>query len=300
MTAAQHRESAEINFSLMALKDCFRVFHLSLMIRGDAFAPPAVKIPAAVQMPDVVSSAAAQVIRQQNAYMRKQFATRSRKGPGVRQESYMPMNDIDAEEIGDGSEEDQGNYRTSVSAKNVESVATAGDSGLDDLPLSDGCGGDAAELNTCIRIPYRASLLTRVLKDCFVDNGPNVSKNGVASASRNACDLNRGNLHRTTLIATVSPTAVDLQHSINTLNHTVSTSPWLYPLVNTVLTEVPITTGAATFSKPVSEWSHDEVVAWLAVAERGRFAQLVLPKGIGQCFVYCRSCTAECVIEMAF
>jgi hypothetical protein len=49
-----------------------------------------------------------------------------------------------------------------------------------------------------VRIPFRAHLLTKVLKQCF---SPHT---------------------RTTLMTTLSPTPVDLQHSLNSLAHVVS------------------------------------------------------------------------------
>ena len=49
---------------------------------------------------------------------------------------------------------------------------------------------------TKIKAPYRHSMLTRVLKRCFEGNG-----------------------HRTAIIATVSPTTTDLEHTLNTLKH---------------------------------------------------------------------------------
>jgi len=47
-----------------------------------------------------------------------------------------------------------------------------------------------------LKAPYRANLLTRVLRDCFVDEA-----------------------HTTTIIATVSPTTTDCFHTLNTLDH---------------------------------------------------------------------------------
>lgn len=57
-----------------------------------------------------------------------------------------------------------------------------------------------------VHIPFRAHILTRVLKDCFV-----------APASES----------RTTVVATVSPSPIDLVHSLNTLEHAVLMCPKL-------------------------------------------------------------------------
>jgi kinesin family protein 2/24 len=108
------------------------------------------------------------------------------------------------------------------------------------------------------RIPYRSSPLTKVLKDCFT-NGFN---------------------HHTTIIATVSPSPVDLQHTLNTIQHVLLMSANLSSYSDCVTVEVPKTSGAALSSVPMTHWSPAQVAAWIATVERGRFAQLVLPPGI--------------------
>lgn len=107
------------------------------------------------------------------------------------------------------------------------------------------------------RIPYRASTLTKVLKDCFTT----------------------GYNHRTTIIATISPTPVDLQHSLNTINHVLLMSNNLASYSDCVTVEVAKTSEAALSSVPIHQWSPAEVIGWISTIERGRFAHLVLPPG---------------------
>jgi kinesin family protein 2/24 len=104
MSAQQHRESAEINKSLMALKDCFRSCHRKLL--GES------------------------------GVLSQESATRSKPGRLL-----------------------------------------------------------AAQAQT--RIPCRASKLTQVLRDCFVEAG-----------------------HNTAIIATISPTQTDMWHTVNRLAET--------------------------------------------------------------------------------
>lgn len=107
------------------------------------------------------------------------------------------------------------------------------------------------------RIPYRAHLLTRVLKDCFTI----------------------GLEHRTVIIATVSPSPIDLQHSINTLDHSVLMSLNLSKLTSYVTVEVP-KTGVALSDIPVENWSSEQVNHWLAIVDAGKFKNIVLPEAM--------------------
>jgi len=111
---------------------------------------------------------------------------------------------------------------------------------------------------TLQRIPYRASTLTKVLKDCFT------------------CE---NNSHFSTIIATISPTPMDLQHSLNTINHVLLMSTYLSKYTNHVSVEIPKTSLAALSNIPLSQWSEHQVNAWLATVERGKFAHLALPRG---------------------
>ena len=175
MTAVQHRESAEINFALMALKDCFRAY-----------------------------------------------------------------------------------FARSLGPKTILKVKTPGGT---DLPqaLSSNSPSDSCPT----RAPYRASPLTRVLRECFVD---------CASG-----DLDRR--HHTTIITTLSPNPADVQHSLNSLEHVVLMNPSLQAQVHEVIVEVPLLEGFLS-GIPISAWTAEQVLFWLSTTNNGRFAQLILPPGL--------------------
>lgn len=215
MTPAQHRESAEINASLMALKGCFRAYQDQLQ----------------------------QMHKDRNV----------RYGDG----------------LGDCGGTPGGSYLLAVAAdtklSNPNVVRAGGCCNSDKLPsckrvsaLSAPATATAARTGTYnTRPPYRASLLTRILKECF------------AADDR----------HRTLVIATVSPTSVDLMHTITTLEHVLNMSPQLSALASQDTVEVFIR-GMAPRELPISDWSPDQLANWLAQVDGGRFAQLVLPTGI--------------------
>jgi len=106
------------------------------------------------------------------------------------------------------------------------------------------------------RMPFRGSQLTQVLRDCFTD----VS-------------------HSTAVIATISPAAADVIHTINTLNHATMLVKSLADLVADCTVELPMNLkGSGHFKDvPVIEWTPSDVLAWLQEAENGRFAHVVVP-----------------------
>jgi hypothetical protein len=108
-----------------------------------------------------------------------------------------------------------------------------------------------------IHAPYRASLLTRILKECFTCN----------------------DTHRTLIIATVSPSSVDLMHSVNTIQHVLNMSSRLSELMCVDIVEV-VMKGLAPRHLPLSEWTSEHLRNWLAYIENGRFAQVVIPHGV--------------------
>jgi kinesin family protein 2/24 len=113
--------------------------------------------------------------------------------------------------------------------------------------------------NTVVCRPaYRASLLTRILRQTFTSND-----------------------YRTTIIATVSPSPTDMLHSINTLRHVILMSPALQEISDgcNVTVDVP-RYGSAPINLPIQEWTNQELNTWLSYVEGGRFAQLVLPPNI--------------------
>lgn len=181
MSRAQHRESAEINSALMALKGCFRAYQLQVQKLWE-----------------------------------------------LHQSQLKPVN--------------ESYYLSKVQQK--ESCSSQ----LRNLPAED---------TALFVAPFRASLLTRILKECF----------------------SLDQLHRTLIIATVSPSSVDLMHTVNTLQNVLKMSPRLSSYSSEDTIEVFVR-GSAPRDLPISAWSSEHLANWLAYTEGGRFAQLVLPTGV--------------------
>lgn len=100
--------------------------------------------------------------------------------------------------------------------------------------------------------------------------------------------------HFTVIIGTLSPSPIDIQHSLNTIKHillmtrvpmyldpTYDCATNLIPLTQSsaVTVEVPKTSLAALTSVPMHQWTEEQVISWLATVERGKFAHLILPRG---------------------
>ena len=92
-------------------------------------------------------------------------------------------------------------------------------------------------------------------------------------------ELDEARQHRTLIIATVSPSPTDLQHSINSIEHVLLMAPYLHALSSNAQVELPVR-GTALSHVPVDQWTPEELCSWLAYAEGGRFAQLVMPVGM--------------------
>jgi hypothetical protein len=112
------------------------------------------------------------------------------------------------------------------------------------------------------KAPYRASLLTRILRECFL----------------------AGSSHKTTIIATVSPTPIDLEHTINTLEHVCMMDESLQRLSTACSVELGMgmstSSSAIFYDTPVHEWTSAQLTAWLSCAEGGRFSHLALRPGV--------------------
>lgn len=112
-----------------------------------------------------------------------------------------------------------------------------------------------------VRIPFRASPLTRVLQRCFVRDSSKPP-------------------HRTTIVTTLSPSPIDAIHSLNSLHHVVMCSAELTQRCDSSISvEVPIC-GACLRHVPVTEWTPHQVHLWVSSVEGGRFANLALPPGL--------------------
>ena len=155
-----------------------------------------------------------------------------------------------------------------------------------------------------LKAPYRHSMLTRVLKRCF-----------------------EGTAHRTAIVATISPTTTDLEHTLNTLKHVRLMAPLTPPPPSSggssnterkikvtsrrptrtkktrkgrssggggggggghgngtcATTNVPVSereSNASYFGKLVHLWTHHDVQQWLGTVDGGRFAHVVFPKHV--------------------
>lgn len=116
-----------------------------------------------------------------------------------------------------------------------------------------------------VQMPFRSSRLTRVLQECFTDPA-----------------------HRTVVIATVSPSASDVIHTVNTLLHATMLSKPLADAEAQLTADIPLNlAGSGSFKDiPVIEWTHRDVLAWLQEAENGRFAHVVVPPSLdGKCLL---------------
>lgn len=110
-----------------------------------------------------------------------------------------------------------------------------------------------------VMMPFRGSQLTRVLRDCFVNPS-----------------------HSTAVIATISPAAADVIHTINTLMHATMLAKPLADLASHTTVDLPLhLKGSGSFRDvPLMEWTPEDVLAWLQEAENGRFAHVVVPPNL--------------------
>eukprot|EP00750_Incisomonas_marina_P001298 INCI11091.1.p1 GENE.INCI11091.1~~INCI11091.1.p1 ORF type:complete len:772 (+),score=158.83 INCI11091.1:276-2591(+) len=106
---------------------------------------------------------------------------------------------------------------------------------------------------------FRGSLLTRILRASFMGDAES---------------------HRTKVIATVSPAATDVVHTINTLGQVILMSPFLEQMAMQMEVEVLMSSAKTLGELPVDQWGAEEVGMWLRTADNGRFAEVALPPSI--------------------
>ena len=108
------------------------------------------------------------------------------------------------------------------------------------------------------------------------------------------------------IIATVSPAATDVYHTLNTLSQVTLMSPFLEQMVLQVRlnqgtralpaatlilnkwfmialqmeVEVLMASQKSLLKLPVNKWGAEEIGIWLRTAQHGRFAELALPPSI--------------------
>lgn len=118
-------------------------------------------------------------------------------------------------------------------------------------------GGRKGKSSGSVRVPFRASKLTQVLRESFTDPS-----------------------HRTLVITAVAPTSTDLQHTLNSLDHVILMAPPLARTMSSSKIEAAVYAERFTTDVPVQEWSHKQVVHWIATVEGGRFSKIALPPNI--------------------
>ena len=223
MSAKEHMESADINTALMSLKDCFR-----------AAAAKASGEKLTIQAPAVDNHFS--VYSKGSSKDPKKLSTKFPKPKIHNYQGIIPMvSKMDTEDEGQGKE-NEGESKARARSRPTGTAATK----------------STAKVKA--RVPYRAHLLTRVLKDCFEgDDGM-----------------------MTTLIATVSPSPTDILHSLNTLDHVICMNRQLEALKSEVSVDIPIHDFFSPTS-PVDTWTPQHVQDWLATADGGRFSMLQVP-----------------------
>ena len=92
-----------------------------------------------------------------------------------------------------------------------------------------------------VHVPFRAHLLTRVLKDAFSLDSANSQQQQQQT--------------RTTVVATVSPSPIDLIHSLNTLEHSALMSPALEACKSAATVEVPLFDVGRSRDTRMEQWS---------------------------------------------
>mmetsp|Transcript_30992 Transcript_30992/g.72010 ORF Transcript_30992/g.72010 Transcript_30992/m.72010 type:complete len:459 (-) Transcript_30992:369-1745(-) len=125
--------------------------------------------------------------------------------------------------------------------------------GRAEVSAEQGCGKQGS-----VRVPYRDSSLTRVLRQCFEDAS-----------------------HQTVILAAVSPAASSVIHTLNTMDHVTLMAPHLSTRECEVnVPRVGSSGGFSYQSVPVHLWTPAQVIEWVSNTDGGRFSQVALPTGI--------------------
>ena len=104
-----------------------------------------------------------------------------------------------------------------------------------------------------VRLNYRAHMLTRCLRECFSEKN-----------------------HITHVVACLSPTSTDIEHSLNTLNH-VSLMNKEFEKMKFVLSVSVLMYDAVVKSKSMFDWSPEDVQRWITTVDGGVYSHVVLP-----------------------
>ena len=84
------------------------------------------------------------------------------------------------------------------------------------------------------------------------------------------------------MVACLSPTSTDVEHTLNTLNHVSLMNKDLEDRKFVASVSVPMFDGVFTTlkGKPISKWSAAEVSEWIGTVDGGAFAHIVLPPNL--------------------
>ena len=233
MSAAQHQESAAINTALMALKDCFHSLHAQQQLEEGR-------------------------LKEGTRVMHGSHIGTVRFVGQIPGQGTRPWVGVELEHpVGkhDGATKDN-TYPFRCPPKHgiytrIEKLTP---------PCDPDAGEGAIERgfhNKVVRVPFRASRLTQVLREAFTNPE-----------------------HRTLVVATVSPTPTDMQHTLNSLDHIVLMAPPLAAAMRTTKVEAPVYAEHKVSDSQIQDWTPAEVERWVASVEGGRFARIALPPGI--------------------
>ena len=292
MTSAQHRESANINASLMVLKNCLRVIAERGACdaeRGAANEPSISANELSIATKKLsISAKEPSIAATQPSISAKEPSVKNRtspqKSPSSPQKSPpSPQQSPPAAHFGNGHKDATNrptNVKFSSDAQRQVRVAAVAP-----------------------KIPFRESRLTHLLQDCFLahqDACAYTNTHTQQSTSAHAASAPVGDgirivggngvvgdggeeqggegapaggvlgggghktCHKLIIVATISPCARDAIHTRNTLNHVCDLGAHAHSGIQNCMLDLPLRTFNPTdLLKPVEAWSEEEVGVWL-------------------------------------
>jgi hypothetical protein len=108
-----------------------------------------------------------------------------------------------------------------------------------------------------VRLNFRRHILTRCLRECFSEEG-----------------------HITHVVACLSPTSTDIEHSINTLNHIMLMNTDFEKKKFVASVSLLMYDAVVKSKKSMFEWSPDDVMKWITTVDGGIYSHVVLPPGL--------------------
>ena len=108
-----------------------------------------------------------------------------------------------------------------------------------------------------VRLHYRAHILTRCLRECFSEKD-----------------------HITHVVACLSPTSTDIEHSLNTLNHVSLMNKDFEQMKFVVSVSILMYDAVVKSNKSMFQWTPDDVQRWITTVDGGMYSHVVLPPGL--------------------